>query len=242
MTSAGRVEVFTDAGALADAAATLVADEAARSITARGRFLLALSGGSTPSATYQRLAARADVDWTRVHLVWSDERCVPPADRASNYRMAHDALLSHVQIPGEHVHRIRGEAPPEAEAARYDAALRGLVGDGALDLVLLGLGTDGHTASLFPDDAPHVDDGAWVRSVAFGDGRGARITMTDAPLTRARRVVFLVAGADKATALGAALGPTGGATPRPAQRIARAAAHVRWLVDAAARGLTTSSR
>lgn len=234
VTGGGRVEVFADADALAEAAATLVADQAGRSLQARGRFLLALSGGSTPRALYQRLARRADIDWTAVHVVWGDERCVPPDDPASNYRMTREALLDHVPIPAAHLHRIRGEAAPDAEAARYDAELRALVGDGALDLVLLGLGTDGHTASLFPDEPPSSDDRRWARVVSFADARGTRITLTDVPLTTARRVVFLVAGADKAPVQAAVLGQTGDATSLPAQRIARAAADVRWLVDRAA--------
>jgi 6-phosphogluconolactonase len=235
VTGSGRVEVLADADALADAAAALVAREAAASIAARGRFVLALSGGSTPRATYQHLADRGDIGWARVHVVWGDERCMPPDDAASNYRMAREALLDHVQIPAAQVHRIRGEAPPEAEAARYEAELRALVPDGAIDLVLLGLGADGHTASLFPDDPASSADGAWVRAVSFADLRGRRITLTDAALTSARLLVFIVAGADKTAVVAAVLGDSADEAPAlPARRIARGARDVRWLLDGAA--------
>jgi 6-phosphogluconolactonase len=232
-----QVEVLADADALADAAAALVAEQAASSIAARGRFVLALSGGSTPRATYQRLAERRDVDWSRVHVVWGDERCVPPDDAASNYRMARESLLDRVPIPEPHVHRIRGEAPPEAEAARYEADLRALVPDGAIDLILLGLGTDGHTASLFPADPTAVADGAWVRAVSFADARGRRITLTDVALTSSRLLVFIVGGADKAAVVATVLSDAADeAPPPPARRIARGARDVRWLIDRAAAG------
>jgi 6-phosphogluconolactonase len=236
MTEAGRVDVLADPEALADAAAALVAEQASGSITARGRFVLALAGGSTPRATYQRLAKRRDIDWARVHVVWGDERCVPPNAEASNYRMAREALLDHVPIPAAHVHRIRGEASPEAEAARYDAELRALLPDGAIDLVLLGLGADGHTASLFPDEPAVVAGSNLVRAVSFADARRTRITLTDTLLTLARLVVFLVAGADKAPIVAAVLGDSAAATPLPARRIARAARDVRWLLDRGAAG------
>lgn len=238
----GRVEVFADPDALADAAAAIVAERLRQGIAERGRVLLALSGGGTPRGAYGRLAASGGIDWTRVHIVWGDERCVPPGHETSNYRMAREVLLDRVPIPADRVHRIRGEAPPRAEAARYDAELRTLVGDGALDLALLGLGTDGHTASLFPDAPVPPDDGAWVRAVSFADARGQRITVTEAPLVAARTLLFLVAGADKAPAMAAVFGAAGGGASLPARGIATRAADVRWLVDAAAAAAITPSR
>jgi 6-phosphogluconolactonase len=230
VTSAGRVDVLADPSALADAAAALVADHAGRASVARGRFVLALSGGSTPRVLYERVAERRDLDWTRGHVVWGDERCVAPDDAASNYRMAREALLDHVAIPAAHVHRIRGEATPEVEAQRYEAELRALVPDGAIDLVLLGLGADGHTASLFPDD-PASTDGRWVRAVSFVDARGPRITLTDTALEAARALAFLVAGAGKATVVAAVLGGSEDPSPLPARRVARRGRDVRWLLD-----------
>lgn len=232
--------VMADPAALAAAAARLVADEATAGIGARGRFVLALSGGSTPRASYQRLAGRHDVDWTRVHVVWGDERCVPPDHAASNYRLAREALLDQVPIPDANVHRIHGNAAPEAEAARYDAELKALVPDGAIDLAFLGLGTDGHTASLFPDQIASFPEDVWVGAVSFDDARGQRITLTDTPLTAARVVVFLVAGADKAPVVSAVLSEAAAAMSLPARRIASRATDVRWLLDhGAARDLPT---
>src|SRR5690606_23036838 len=124
---------------------------AARATAARGEFRLALSGGSSPAATYRELATRP-VDWARVRVWFSDERCVPPDDPASNHGRARDALLAHVPIASEHVHRMPGELPPADGAARYEAALRAACADSdhTFDLCLLGLGADGHCASLFP--------------------------------------------------------------------------------------------
>lgn len=236
VTAAGRVSVLPDAAALADAAAALIAEQLRHAMAIRGRVVLALSGGSTPRATHERLAERTDVDWSRAHVVWGDERCVPPDDPASNYRMARETLLGRVPIPPAQVHRICGEAPPHAEAARYDAVLRALVGDGVIDLVLLGLGADGHTASLFPDEPPSLDDDTWVRAVSFADARGGRITLTQTPLAAATTVTFLVTGADKAPAVAAALMEPEPMMPLPARRIARGARDVRWLLDRAAAG------
>lgn len=234
MTSAGRVEVFADAKALADAAAAMVAAEISASIDARGRCVMALAGGATPRATYQRLAAHRDVDWERVHVVWGDERCVPADHPASNYRMAREALLDQVPIPATNVHRLHGEAPPPFEAIRYDAVLHGLLGTSPLDLVILGLGADGHTASLFPDAAP-FEPGPWVRPVVFDDARGARLTMTETLLDAARVVMFLAPGAEKASILSRVIGDGGEGGDWPARRIATRAADVRWLVDREAR-------
>ena len=237
------VRVFPGGDAMLDAAVEVVIREAAASIAGRGRFTAVLAGGSTPQGLYQRLAHaphRDRIEWTCVHLFWGDERCVPPADAASNYRMARGALLDHVPIPPAQVHRIHGEDEPGEEAARYDALLRTALNapggsrTGVFDLVLLGLGTDGHTASLFPGMTAPRESARWVVAEHIDNARGWRITLTPVPLNAAHAVVFLVAGADKAPALAAVLEGPVLPDALPAQRVATGATAVRWMVDRAA--------
>lgn len=230
MTPSGQV-IVTDADVLADAAADVVAREAALAIATRGWCTIALSGGSTPRALYQRLSHRRDIEWSRIHLLWGDERCVPPTDPASNYGMARQALIDHIKMPAAQVHRIRGEDPPQAEAERYDSVVRSAVRDGAIDMVLLGLGTDGHTASLFPGDAATRAEDRWVVAAEFADARGWRISLTAPVLIASRTVLFLVAGADKAQVLADVLEGPDAPDALPAQRIVRGAVDVHWLVD-----------
>jgi 6-phosphogluconolactonase len=240
------IQVFADVHALPAAAAEVVSAQAATSIAARGRFTLALSGGTTPQLLYRRLASRRDLNWARVHLFWGDERCVPPTDAASNYRMAREALIEHVSIPPAQVHRMHGEDPPEAAAASYEAQLRavlgappdagaqahGEAGAGVFDLVLLGLGADGHTASLFPGTAAGREHTRWVMADYVDAVRGWRLTLTPPVLLAARRVLFLVAGAGKARAVSQVLeGPQ--VESDAVMRIARSA-QAHWMVDAQA--------
>jgi 6-phosphogluconolactonase len=157
---------------------------------------IALAGGSTPRRVFE-LAAQIEPDWSRASVWWGDERCVPPDDPRSNYLMANDALISRLTRPPE-IHRIRGELAPDAAADEYDAALAEV----ALDLVLLGLGPDGHTASLFPN-APTLDERS-RRAVSAEAGLEPfvpRVTMTIPELASAAEVLFLVTGAEKADAV-----------------------------------------
>lgn len=233
------LQILPDATALAEAAAAAIARRAALAVAARGRFAVALSGGATPRAFHARLADPGGpwrsgplaVDWGRTAVWFGDERCVPPDHPDSNYRMARETLLDAVR-PGA-VHRIEGEAPPEEAAARYDAALRAV--GGLLDLVLLGLGPDGHTASLFPGTAALEATGRlavanWVPRLG-----AHRVTLTYEALAAAREVLFVVSGAEKAAALAAVLSPAPGAVPLPAARV-RAAEGVLVLADRAAAG------
>lgn len=240
------VRVFADADALLDAAAECVTAQAVASIAARGRFMLALAGGSTPKGVYQRLARapwRDRIDWPRVHLFWGDERCVPPTHAESNYRMAREALLDHVPVPPAQVHRLHGEDVPDSAAVAYEAKLRATLdasagaGAGVFDLVLLGLGSDGHTASLFPGGTAGRELTRWVVAEQVDDAHGWRLTLTPPVLNAARAIVFLVAGSDKAGALAAVL--EGPVVPDvfPAQHIAMGGGHVSWIVDAAAAAL-----
>jgi 6-phosphogluconolactonase len=169
------------------------AAEAAAKLLTNGNGHLALSGGSTPRPAYE-LAAALKPDWSSVDVWWGDERCVPPDDERSNYRLARESLLDRLAVQPRAVHRIEGELQPDEAARRYDAELRAVT----LDLVLLGLGPDGHTASLFPDDAALEETERLAVAVERPDV--ARVTLTPPPLRAAAHVVFLVVGGDKADA------------------------------------------
>ena len=179
-------------------------------------------------------------DWRLFHILWGDERCVPPDDLRSNYRMAKEALLDRVPIPADQIHRIRGEDDPEKAAADYERELRALLGSEGLDLVLLGLGEDGHTASLFPGQAAVHEAARWVVAVPAPDGTMWRVTLTPAVLNAARNVTFVVSGAGKAQRLEQVL--QGPFTPDilPAQSIRPTQGQLTWMVDEAAAGKTTA--
>lgn len=239
--------VLPDAEALADAAADRFVSAAAAATKARGRFVVALAGGETPRGAYQRLAAeprRSRVAWPQVVVLWGDERCVSPGAPDSNYRMACDAFLDHVPARPENVHRILGEEDPATAAARYEATLRGVLGTPAglpragagagIDLVLLGLGGDGHTASLFPGSPALQERTSWVVAGCVPAMKMWRITLTAAVINAAAAVTFIVSGRSKAEILARVRGPAPGAAPLPAQLIAPSVGRLDWLVDAAA--------
>jgi 5-dehydro-2-deoxygluconokinase len=237
-----RVEVFADGDALARAEAERIVAQAGEAIAARGRFSIALSGGSTPRALYGLLATPAfasRIDWSRVHVFWGDERCVPPDHAESNFHMTREALLDRVPIPGAQVHRIAGEDDPEAAARAYEQILRGFfdVPDGrperTFDLVLLGMGEDGHTASLFPGTPAVDEDHRWVVPNRSPTGMW-RITLTRLVLDAAGAITFLVAGAAKADRLHDVLDEPPRAPPLPAQLIHPMHGALTWMVDAAA--------
>lgn len=230
--------------ALTELAAKGVVFWGRKAIERRGVFHLALSGGSTPKALYRRLASvpYADqLDWRRVHLWWSDERAVPSDHPDSNYKLAYDALIAQVAIPPEHVHRVQTELGATIAAERYESEIRLAIpamSDAALpsfDLILLGMGDDGHTASLFPRTPALAERERLVRFQVIPQANvPERITFT-APLINAADVVFfLVSGAGKAETLRRVL--LGEYRPEvlPAQLIAPARGKLFWMVDAAA--------
>jgi len=238
-----QVVVVPDVVALAQEAAGRFVEQARAAVQSRGRFSVALSGGSTPEGAYRLLAQepyRGQLPWDRMHLFWGDERCVPPDDPGSNYRLADQALISQVPIPAENVHRIPGELAPEAAARAYRRELENFFCGPLprLDLVLLGLGSDGHTASLFPgsDVLEAVSDVA-VAVEAQYEGRPARrVTLTLPAINAARQVLFLVTGESKARIVARVLGTRTG--PLPAERVCPTAGELIWLLDeAAASGL-----
>jgi 6-phosphogluconolactonase len=198
------VHVYDNPEELAEAAAREFAARAGEAIGERGRFAVVLAGGSTPEAAYGVLARdyAERIDWSNVHAFFGDERSVPPDHEDSNYRMAREALLDHVPVGG--VHRMRGELPPDEAAAAYDQELRSFFGTEGLprfDLILLGAGGDGHTASLFPEtSALEVHDRRVVANPVLKLDT-TRITLTVPVINAARAVCFLVAGRGKAEAL-----------------------------------------
>jgi 6-phosphogluconolactonase len=230
------VTVLTDHEALAAAAATRVASLVGSAIAARRRANLCLAGGQTPRRLYSLLADPSHsfgstIDWTRVHVFWGDERQVPPDHAESNFGMAHRALLAHVPIPADQIHRIRGELADAAEAANeYQMTLSGL-----LDVALLGLGADGHIASIFPGSPLLIPDRLnRVAAVRVEHLHAWRITLTPSALLDARALVVLVSGADKAAAVRAALNGPDDVRKWPAQLLRVAGDRVEWFIDSAA--------
>jgi 6-phosphogluconolactonase len=237
------VRRFADTRRLFQAAAEAVAAAAEEAIRSRGAFSLALAGGSTPRRLYALLAEEpalsSRIDWARVRLFWGDERCVPPDHPDSNYRMAFEALVSRVAIPAGSVHRIRGEDPdPERAAMDYEATLRRVleapVAMPRLDLVLLGLGPEAHTASLFPGTRALHETRRAVVSAWVGKLFAHRITLTAPALSAARAVTFLVSGEDKALPLKAVLEGPEEPEQLPAQLVRPESGSLVYLVDAAA--------
>ena len=232
------VHVFETPQDLAEAAAKAFAQEATRSIRENGRFAVALAGGSTPKALYELLAARYRnaLDWSGIHVFFGDERTVPPDHEDSNYRMAYETLLS--RVPAGSVHRMPGELDPQEAAVLYEKELTAFFdGSPRFDLVLLGIGEDGHTASLFPrTPALDVND-KWVVENPVQKLGTTRLTLTVPAINAARKVTFLVAGESKAEALKEVL--EGDAHPRdyPAKLVQPADGPPDWFVDRAAASL-----
>jgi 6-phosphogluconolactonase len=238
------VRRFADAEAVSRAAAEEFVRCASEAVAACGRFTVALSGGSTPRRLYQLLAGepyRGQVDWGRVEVFWGDERSVPPDDKDSNYRMAREAMLAVVALPAGHVHRMEAERTDRDTAAReyQDEIARafGVDPNGeppAFDLVLLGMGPDGHTASLFPHTAALGEPKRWVVVNHVPQHHTDRMTLTYPVLNRAREVLFLVAGPDKAEPLAEVLQGPPDPQRLPSQRVRPTNGELLFFVDRAA--------
>ena len=231
------VRIFKDADELSRAAAELFVTLAVQSIRERGRFLVALSGGSTPMALY-RLLAREPIDWTRIHVFWGDERLVPPEDPENSYGQAREALLKHIPIPTENIHRVASELDPVAAARDYASILREFAAPPLdwprFDLVLLGLGEDGHTASLFPGSPVDATEPVIAVTAQYQGRPARRVTLTPPVFNAARQVIFLVTGANKAVTLKGVFSDYNSSEQIPAKRIQPADGQVTWLVDKAA--------
>lgn len=240
--NAPNIRILPDTAAVARAAADLVAASAERALAERPQWTCALSGGSTPRATFQLLARPpyvGRIDWRRVHLFWGDERAVPPDHPDSNYGMTYATLIENVPIPEENVHRILAELPAVEAARQYEATIRAVFGVGPeqiprFDFVMLGMGPDGHTASLFPGTQALEERHALVVANHVPRLDADRITLTLPLLDNARAIVFLVAGSEKAATLAAVLQGEPRPTELPSQLIQPVNGTLTWLVDEAA--------
>jgi 6-phosphogluconolactonase len=244
-----KVEYFVepDAAALAARAARHFVEKAEAAVAARGRVRIAISGGSTPKAAFGLLADpgqpwRARMPWDKLDLFWVDERCVPPDHADSNYRMTREALLDHVPLPAAQIHRMEGELEPEAAAARYESVLRNSFRlEGAetprFDLINLGMGPDGHTASLFPHTAALNEFSRLVISNHVQNKDAWRITLTWPVINQGASVFFLIGGADKAQILKEVMMGPRDPERLPSQLIAPAGGILTLFLDRAAAAL-----
>jgi 6-phosphogluconolactonase len=222
--------VYESADEVAREAADMFVGIVAGVLADRSVARVALAGGSTPKAMYRLLASpafRERVDWRRVEIFFGDERCVPPDHADSNYRMAREALLDHVPLGADRVHRIAGERPPAEAAAQYQQTLARIGDPPRLDLVLLGMGPDGHTASLFPGTPVLAETRALAAPVYVDKLESWRVTLTAPVLSAAAHVLITTVGEEKADALATALTAAAGAVPIQLVR----AIDQRWLVD-----------
>lgn len=237
------MKCYPDVGALARGAAQFVVDWAREAVSLKGSFTFVLSGGNTPKPLYKTLSSidyRKVMPWEQTHVFWGDERCVPKDHADSNYGMAYETMLKHLELPNGHVHRLPGETePPEGGADAYERELKHFFASGhhgepsptsrstergfaSFDLVLLGLGKDGHTASLFQGDAALEEETRWAVAVRNPRARPRvpRITLTLPLINEARCVMFLVSGEDKSQVIQAVLDDAGNPeTAFPAARV-----------------------
>jgi 6-phosphogluconolactonase len=237
------INVLPDKVDLARASAVHFMEVASCALLDRGCFSVALAGGSTPKATYAMLAS-APLDWQHIHIFWGDERCVAPEHMDSNYLVARYAFLDRVDIPSENIHRIHGENPPEQAAADYEQELRAFFSKKSppvFDLIFLGLGNDGHVASLFPGSPALEERERWVVAVKHRQPPEPlvdRVTITLPVINAARQVTFLVSGGAKAERLQQALTKTKSeGIGLPVHQVQPVSGNLLWLVDEAARGI-----
>lgn len=231
------IRIFSDVETLSRAAADLFVEQAAQAINQRNRFLVALNGGGTPVRLFQLLATayRDQVDWSRVHVFWGDERCVPPDDPGSSYGQARELLLSRVSIPEGNIHHVRGELEPEAAAEEFTRVLKDFADEGfdwpRFDLAYLGMGEDGHTASLFPGSPVNETELVIPVTAQYQDRPANRVTLTPTVFNLAGMVIFMVTGEKKADTLAEVLSDSYNPARYPAQRINPKNGELIWLVD-----------
>lgn len=215
-------------------------------INSRDKVHIALSGGSTPKIVFDELATnfQEDIDWSEVHLYWGDERCVEPADDQSNYKMTLAHLISKIDIPEENIHRIKGENEPDYEANRYAGLLAARVpyenGIPKFDLVLLGMGDDGHTASIFPHEIELWYSDKFCEVAVHPDSAQKRVTLTGKIINNADTVAFLVTGKSKAEKFSEIQNKTGDYKNYPARLVNPSSGRLFWFLDEAAAGVTSN--
>jgi len=232
------IKIFSGPKEVAQQFAIFLADF----VLTREKITIALSGGSTPKLLFDHLASHysRSMDWSKMHFFWGDERCVPPDHSESNYKMTLDHLLSKIEIPDENVHRVKGEMEPQLEADRYAVEIKNLVAvEGDLpkfDLVMLGMGEDGHTASIFPQQM-HLLQSENICEVSTHPESGQkRITLTGKVINNAAQVVFLVTGKSKAERMFEILEQQGDWKDYPAAYIQPHNGNLMWFLDRTAAG------
>lgn len=245
------LHVYKDAEQLSQAAAQWIVNLIAETLRKRDRFTIALSGGSTPKLLHKILASppcKDQVDWSRMHIFWGDERAVPFEDDRNNAKMAYDTLLNFVQVPASQIHVMRTDISPEDSAKEYEKTLRqyfdalpgtsGSALPNSFDLVLLGMGDDGHTLSLFPGTSVVHEEKAWATAFFLQAQDMYRITLTKTIVNRSAHIAFLTTGAGKAHALKEVLKGAYNPDLYPSQEIKPTNGELHWFVDeAAAAGL-----
>ncbi len=237
------IKIFKDPDGLSHAAAKMFIESSSQAIAQRGRFLVVLSGGSTPNQLYQLLAStpfRDQIDWSKVHVFWGDERCVPIDDPDNSYYQARLVLLDLVNLPADNVHRIQSDFEPASAALDYARTLKVFSAPPLdwprFDLVLLGMGDDGHTASLFPGSPVNASKPVIAITAQYQNRPAKRVTLTPLVFNSARRIIFLVTGATKAVTLTEVLSDVSNMNLLPAQRIQPTDGELLWLMDEAAAG------
>jgi len=239
----GQLIVSRQASQVAREASTRIAEALRDAITRKSKATIALSGGNTPRESYALLARAEGIDWSKVHVFWVDERAVPPGDDRSNYRWAKAELLDRAPIPPDQVHRMMADSADLAAAAGdYEHTIREHVepdddGVPAFNVIVLGVGDDGHTASLFPGESTVDVTDRLVAAVPARGAREARLTLTPPVLERARSVFVLAVGSSKRRALEAVWATVGDVHETPARVIGRCRGSVTWIIDHAAGGL-----
>jgi 6-phosphogluconolactonase len=231
------IRIFKSLKEISRCAAALFVEQSARAIEERGRFLVVLNGGGTPEETFHLLATgfREKVDWNHVHVFWGDERCVPASDPENSYGQARGLLLQHVPLPEANVHRVEGELSPAEAAKDYRMVLKKFASPPLdwprFDLVFLGMGEDGHTASLFPGSPIEVSEPVLPVTGHYQGRPAQRITLTPPVFNSARMVVFMLAGEKKAATLAEVLSDRYNPELYPAQRVDPKDGKLIWLVD-----------
>lgn len=231
------IHIFIDVEKLSRAAADLFVEQSARSIVERNRFLVALNGGNTPIRLFRLLAAnfRDNVDWSKVHVFWGDERCVPPEDAGSSYGQAWDVLLRYLPMPSSNIHRIKGELGPAEASKDYSLILKGFASPPLewprFDLIYLGMGEDGHTASLFPGSPVDISEPTLPVTAHYQDRPANRVTLTPIVFNSARTIALMATGEKKAVTLAEVLSNSYHPEHYPAQRIEPTDGRLIWLVD-----------
>lgn len=236
-----KIIIYPNSRELAKGATNLFFETAESALHQRGSFHVVLSGGSTPVSMYRQMindARVGELPWQSIHIYWGDERCVPPDSSESNFGVAWDEFINHTPIPAGNIHRMKGEVEPDLAAQQYQLELQSIFpAQPEFDLIYLGIGGDGHTASLFPGIVYSEDPDIWVQSIYVDKMSMHRITLTPQAINQAKTVVFLVSGARKAEIAFEILNDPDHRTRYPSQLISPVKGILLWYTDADAASL-----